>query len=515
MKKITKSTLPLQHSKSDFECFGPPAIEDGVFANTMLADLGCFKQGDIDSNKFYHAAVVQSTINNEWYVYFEHGRTGSSTNPQFQFISCSSKNEAQRVYEKQLHSKNDKRGEWIEHSVLGKILQPKPNKDCYLVRQQIVRTTGLPSAKTITIVPTSSKNSSVKHGGFDEESNRLLKDLDVGTVEYTRSSMSSNAIPTQEVIDEARIILNEATIVTNTLKTTNDVLNSSDLIDLTNMLYGRIPKLKSKTAQKEDWILTANNINKWRQDLDAFESTLDSHQYKTASSDQTFELQFIKQESDLGQFISSWMSGATRNRHSYISGKINIKNMWKIVRDTYPQFKSKQKTIEYEYLENDILHQTKRLDLELDNDDVLPYNMSNTCLLFHGTRSVNVGGILQHGLKLPRQLSNVSINGANFGSLIYAADDWKKAAGYSSLKNSYWARGSGKVNNRAAFMFVADVTLGKPYVPSRPQVFQKAPDGYDSIFAKTGKSSTFLQNNEYIIAEMDQINLRYLVEFSV
>jgi len=39
-----------------------------------------------------------------------------------------------------------------------------------------------------------------------------------------------------------------------------------------------------------------------------------------------------------------------------------------------------------------------------------------------------------------------------------------KSAGYCSLNNSYWARGSGAINNRKAFMFIADVVLGNPYV---------------------------------------------------
>ena len=148
--KIEKSTYPTGHKPSDFSCFGPPAVKDGEFQNTMICDLGSFSQEGKDTSKYYHAAVVQSKINSKWYSYFEWGRTGAS-NPQFQFQECSSKEEAQRDYVKQAESKNIKRGEWVVHQTLGKILQAKPGKDCYLVRPQSTRSTGLPDARTIKL----------------------------------------------------------------------------------------------------------------------------------------------------------------------------------------------------------------------------------------------------------------------------------------------------------------------------------------------------------------------------
>src|ERR1017187_5640881 len=128
---LPRSTYPEGHSAEDFECFGPTATKDGQFEGTTLADLGCFNQSGVDSNKYYNAAVVQSKNNQGWFTYFEWGRTGGHAD--FQFIQCSSKEEAIKEYCKQLHSKNDKRGEWITHPALGKILRAKADKDCYLV----------------------------------------------------------------------------------------------------------------------------------------------------------------------------------------------------------------------------------------------------------------------------------------------------------------------------------------------------------------------------------------------
>lgn len=196
--KLKKSTFPTKHSPSDFTCFGPTATKDGEFTNTMLADLGCFSQDDVDSNKYYHGAVVQSKLDQSWYAYFEFGRVGVS-NPQFQFISCSSKEEAIEEYTDQMHAKNDKRGQWVNDNVLGKILRPKPGKDCYVVRKQLVRATGLPDAKNIATINT---NTVVVSNGpqLDKESQKLLSDLSVAATSYTRQNMVGDALPTPRLL---------------------------------------------------------------------------------------------------------------------------------------------------------------------------------------------------------------------------------------------------------------------------------------------------------------------------
>jgi hypothetical protein len=98
-----------------------------------------------------------------------------------------------------------------------------------------------------------------------------------------------------------------------------------------------------------------------------------------------------------------------------------------------------------------------------------------------------------------------------FGPGLYWADDWKKSAGYTSLKSSYWSRGSGGVKGREAFMFVADVAIGKPYVASGPSGYTKPPQGYHSVFGKANHSG--VANNEFITYSSDSNRLRYLVEF--
>lgn len=518
MSKLKKSTLPANHTKDDFKCFGPVATKDGEFSGTMLCDLGCFKQGDIDSNKYYFAAVVQSKINNNWYAYFEYGRTGQTTNPQFQFIEGPDKATAQLEYEKQLHSKNDKRGMWVDKGVLGKVLQPKPNKDCYLVRPLSSRNTGLPDAKNIT----NAKVAVASSVHIDSESLKLIQDLNVGSTEYARGSIVGEAIPTPEAIEQCRKILDEATKINNIIDWKNGlndkdygkkrnskfILQWEELTELTNMAYSLIQKHKKRKAELEEWILNPDNIQKWRDDLDVYENVVSGISTSSVSNI-PFDIEYIRSDNRIYKIIQDFVSKATRNRHSYL-GKIKIINLWKTSRpEHYNSFRKKTKEI---VGNNKLkpLHQIDRIDIP--EDEKHEFINSGTWQLFHGTRSVNVGSILQTGLRLPKELSNVAINGALIGGGSYFADDWKKSAGYCSINNSYWARGSGGISNRGGFMFVCDVVLGNPYKIQTAKVFNKPPDGFNSVFLEAGQS---VVNNEFVIYNTIQSNLRYLVEFGV
>src|SRR5262245_2275854 len=136
-KKLDKDSYPDKSGPNDFQCFGPPATKDGEFETTKICDMGCFTQDGKDSNKYYHGAVVQQKTSKKWYAYFEWGRTGAAK-PSFQFVECSSEQEAVNEYAKQLHSKNDKRGEWVTIANI-RTLRAKAGQDCYLVRPMATR----------------------------------------------------------------------------------------------------------------------------------------------------------------------------------------------------------------------------------------------------------------------------------------------------------------------------------------------------------------------------------------
>lgn len=515
--KLGKSEIPSGHCREDFQCFGPPAIKDGEFAGTKIADMGCFTQDGKDSNKFYHAAVVKSKKNGNWYAYYEWGRTGASK-PDFQFVECDDESDAQEEYEAQLHSKNDKRGQWVTLAGM-QTLQAKPGKDCYLVRPMAARSTGLPDAKTIKTNEgvTPKAKPATKAGKptpkADPQTISLMRDLNVATVAYTRGSMADSSLPTQGSIEDARNVLAEA--MKRIVKVGDDVksqVKDKDLNELTKLMYSRIPKKKAIGAGPETWILSKDNISLWQSDLDAFEAALAAGDVEEPENDpfdgMKMKMEWIDPKSELGKWILNWAPKATKNRH-YGIGNMSIKNIWSVDRHgDYDKLKTAQTDYQVGNVREKALFQGDRPDL---GDKANLYNKSNTALLFHGTRSVNVSGILRKSLLLPKQLVGVVITGAMFGPGLYFADDWKKSAGYTSMDGSYWSGGNGQVRGRKAFMFLTDVVLGNPFVAPGPSGYTKPPQGHHCVFGKANASQ--VQNNEWIVFEARQHQLRYLIEF--
>jgi poly [ADP-ribose] polymerase len=134
--------------------------------------------------------------------------------------------------------------------------------------------------------------------------------------------------------------------------------------------------------------------------------------------------------------------------------------------------------------------------------------IGNIMELWHGTRVENVLSILKGGLIIPK--SNAGhVTGRMFGDGVYFSDQSTKSLNYSQ---GYWGHGS-RDNN--CFMFLANVAMGKYYVPSSSdsRLHEKVRKmGYDSTFAQAHKSG--VMNNEMIVYDLAQCNLTYLVEFS-
>ena len=492
--KLKRSTIPSGHSFTDFESFGPPAIKDGEFTGTKIADFGYFSQDDVKSNKYYHACVCKSNKNSKWYTLFSWGKTGEPAF-DYQFQEFETELEAQKAYEKQCHKKNDKRGEWYEHPQLGKLLRPKKGQDCYLVRNMATRLSPLPDAKKIvsSTIQTGKASKTSKtdiKSMFDPETTKLLSDLKAGTISYAKSSFSSGSIPDIAAIQEARKILSIAAKAPK-----------KELDELTKILYSKIPK---RTYVGETVELSSDNIKNWLDDLDAFESALNSVESPQEEISIRYSLRHVDKNQTLWYNINRLVESSTRNRHSYLPGNIKVINIWEVT--NFPQeFIDEQERVAKEFNGTiyPLIFQPERTDLE---------KKSNTQLLFHGSRSTNIYSILENKFRLPQELSGVSINGAINGSAIYHGLDYRKSAGYCSINNSYWAKGSGSINNRAAFMFLNHVILGNSFVISQPRPQNNAPQGYHSVIADTKGS---FQNEECMSYTTKYVYPKYLFEFSI
>jgi poly [ADP-ribose] polymerase len=134
-----------------------------------------------------------------------------------------------------------------------------------------------------------------------------------------------------------------------------------------------------------------------------------------------------------------------------------------------------------------------------------------TELFWHGSRNENWLSILKTGLVL--RPANAVINGKMFGYGLYFADKFKKSLNYTSLRGSYWARGS----QDRGYLALFDVHVGKqlkikkhqPWCYDLSEDNLRARGTYDSLYAKGGAD---LINNEYIVYNSAQCTIRYLVE---
>jgi poly [ADP-ribose] polymerase len=132
--------------------------------------------------------------------------------------------------------------------------------------------------------------------------------------------------------------------------------------------------------------------------------------------------------------------------------------------------------------------------------------IGNVKPLFHGSGPQNILGISKHGLLM--RPPGVYITGSMFGNGLYFADQSSKSEQYSFNRFNAGARGR---DHSTFFMFVADVALGtiKEYEDAQTHL-NKAPNGYHSVLGKKGR---YLAHNEFIVYEIKQHILQYLIEF--
>lgn len=129
--------------------------------------------------------------------------------------------------------------------------------------------------------------------------------------------------------------------------------------------------------------------------------------------------------------------------------------------------------------------------------------LGNVKQLWHGSKASNLLSIFKGGLIIPPS-SNSNVTGRMFSDGLYFSDQSTKAIRYATGGWGY----SGNMSR--VFMFLADVAMGKYYVPSGPRS-SKPPVGYDSYFAKGSQSG--VMNNEMIVFRTSQADLTHLIEF--
>lgn len=275
-------------------------------------------------------------------------------------------------------------------------------------------------------------------------------------------------------IEKGRSILQEIADIINYKK---DRITINDVLSLSKEYYANIPKVFGRRVTPEKVaIMTPEKISEEMDILKFYEDSLRmgsviydvdniDKQYQSLNSD----IGILDPNCDKYKEIVDYVINSQSNYHSVY---LIVKRIFTVKQHKAPDF-----------------------------DD----SMGNVKELFHGTRSANMPGILSSHLKLPRQLRGVHITGAMFGPGIYFASQSTKSSQYSC------SRFGGTVNRYpTAFMFLADVALGRIKKKEYAKYYLQPPAGYHSVMGVKGKS---LLHDEYIIYNEAQQRLRYIIEF--
>ncbi|NVB37695.1 hypothetical protein G6O69_07610 [Pseudenhygromyxa sp. WMMC2535] len=541
-----------------------------------IADMASVNQFENrNSSKYYHAGVLQSQgkwfLYTEW-GRISGGKSWSSGAPKsgmdFMFTACTSEAEARALFRKQCRSKNVSR--LTQQEVGGKTIwaakvdSKGKAKDAYIVQGLATRERGLPDAYSIkddsgledkkaaaaakkkAAKKTASKRKPKPGKNYQPQVLALANDLVGGTREYARAaSAATGIIPTMKSITEVRdellpLAMERIADISKRnpqrkresqdsweQRLLGEQLEDDKLIALSKLVAALVPRvipLRGSSRQRAvATILSSANVLAIQNDLDAFASALSNEDFSLAEDESerevidpgkllNAELTWIDPSSTKGKWLAAVYGAMSNNRHSYMRGKLVIKNIFEVRRpDRDEKFVAAVETVaksrKGKYAETARLQPSKRSDLV----DISDYaRQANVFLGIHGTRAVNIHPILASNLRLPRSLPGAQITGAAFGHGIYFATDWRKSYGYTGHGNSYWCSG-GNIRNRGFFMFLNDVIMGDAYMTRSCGSWSAPPSGKDSV-AAYDKYVSSLANDEHIIFNPNYQRIRYLVE---
>lgn len=130
--------------------------------------------------------------------------------------------------------------------------------------------------------------------------------------------------------------------------------------------------------------------------------------------------------------------------------------------------------------------------------------VGNVKEMWHGSQAHNILSILRKGLFVPSSRS-FDFHGRMFGDGVYLSNQSSKSLNYS---HGMW---DGRRNSQV-FMFLAKVAMGHEYRPSSRYDDREAHSGkYQSVNIKGGTCGVL--NHEAVVWDLDQLSLRYLLEF--
>lgn len=430
----------------------------GQYTVLKKAFLNFFDPKD-NSNKFYTAELHQND-KGEFRYFYNHGRVGS--NGAAYAEPYNSLREAESKFEEKVREKLRKGYKHTDLAVAARASQ---------VARTQVNVEALGNLKP-KIKP--SRATSRLHPKITELVQLLYREANRAVSYSLAGNLTTDArAPLGNLgmrgINAGREILRQLSIAISRR-------NQLEILRLSEEYYRHVPRALARNLRKDtSWVIsTMPKLNAEMDILDLYEDSL--RMLPIMGSDD-IERQYIGLNCDIAvvedpvefRKLSDHVWKTKAPNHSF---RLKVVNAFRINQRNAPAF------------------------------DTSPGNITH---LFHGSRNANLVGILSSHLKLPTQLpNNINRTGAMFGPGIYFASESTKSGNYSFAQF-----GGNKNLSDNAFLFVAEVALGRTYKVYDAQYFTQPPRGYDSVHGVKGRS---LINDEFIVYRPNQFRLAYLLE---
>jgi poly [ADP-ribose] polymerase len=443
------------------------------------------------SNKAYHLEAHLST-SGDIELFSMYGATGKIQAKEYRYFGKDVA-AAEKEFDKIIKSKIRKG--YVEVDVAQRAIGSEGAKQ---ITKEVI-------LKDATIAPT------VKKSNLHIETQRLISDLMGSTNKFVIETLKCPLGQlTNSQIDYGREILNQAKAVVK-----SDSPKQDELLALTNKFYGAIPHNLGCGARGKMTELLLDSVSKIDQKEYDLDTLLDAKAIGAILTDNSVDVQynsldteftFINHNDGIFNWLNSLIQDTRASNHKQL-GKIVLLNAWSINRKGEEEnFLNSVNRISPNCGKQVIPHQLSSLVFDRPNGNSSLFKSANVIPLFHGTRTQNITGILKKGILI--RPSGVVICGAMYGNAIYFGMS-SKSINYTSIHSAYWSGGK----DSKAYLFVSDCALGNQLIARGSyQYSEHNIKPSHSVWAKGGQSGVI--NDEFMLYNTTQHNLKYLIEFS-
>lgn len=297
------------------------------------------------------------------------------------------------------------------------------------------------------------------------------------SIKLTANGFATELGPiTSSHVDKARKVLDDLNALVD--KDGNLKEDSKDVQKLNSLFYSLIPKPFSRKISTSDMILGAQKLQEEYDVLDQLATGVTmgaAMNQNTAAKMNALgtDIEVLTDKKEIKRITDYIVNSKADNHRGSDVWNFKVKQIFKI---RIPDERSRYEAVLNKY--------------------------GNVQEVFHSSSPSNCLSILKSGLIIPP--SNAPhVCGRMMGNGVYSSSMSSKALNYGT---GFWGGRKNKYNN--AFLFIVNFAMGKTYMTYTAQP-SGAPKGYDSLWAKPGKS---LYNDELVVYKLEQCSIRYVVE---